>query len=54
MTFLIPPSAVALGVVLLGERPTLNAIAGMVLILLGLVVIDGRLIRPRVRSTAIR
>ncbi len=45
VTFLIPPSAVALGVVFLGERPTSNAIAGMILIFLGLVVIDGRVIR---------
>ncbi|MEE8273839.1 MAG: DMT family transporter [Alphaproteobacteria bacterium] len=45
VTFLIPPSAVVLGVVVLGEQPTLSAIAGMILVLLGLVVIDGRLIR---------
>ena len=45
VTFLIPPSAVALGVVFLGERRTSNAIAGMILIFLGLVVIDGRVIR---------
>ncbi|MFQ5958722.1 MAG: DMT family transporter [Alphaproteobacteria bacterium] len=56
VTFLIPPSAVVLGVVVLGERPTLNAIAGMILVLLGLVVIDGRLIRRSATacSTAVR
>ena len=54
VTFLIPPSAVALGVFLLGEQPTLNALAGMSLIFLGLVVIDGRLIRRGVCPTAIR
>ena len=45
VTFLIPPSALALGVAVLGERPTLGAIAGMALIFVGLAAVDGRLVR---------
>jgi drug/metabolite transporter (DMT)-like permease len=44
VTFLIPVSAIFLGVVVLGERPGWNAFGGMVLIFLGLIAIDGRLI----------
>ena len=44
VTFLIPVSAIFLGVVALGERPGWNAFAGMVLIFLGLAAIDGRLV----------
>ena len=43
VTFLIPVSALLLGVFILGERPGWNTAAGMVLILGGLTVIDGRL-----------
>ncbi len=43
VTLLIPVTAVTLGGVLLGERLGLAELAGMALILLGLVVIDGRL-----------
>lgn len=45
VTFLIPLSAVLLGLWILGERLAWNAIAGMILILAGLLVIDGRLLR---------
>lgn len=45
VTFLIPLSAVMLGVLILGERLSGSAIAGMILILAGLLVIDGRLFR---------
>lgn len=45
VTFLIPVSAVALGVVFLGEGLARSHIAGMALIGLGLVVLDGRLLR---------
>ncbi|MEM9906094.1 MAG: DMT family transporter [Cyanobacteria bacterium P01_D01_bin.44] len=45
VTFLIPLSAVILGVLILGERLSGGAIAGMILILAGLLVIDGRLLR---------
>ncbi|MDJ0721520.1 MAG: DMT family transporter, partial [Desulfobacterales bacterium] len=44
VTFLIPLSAILLGVLFLGERPGWNALAGMGLIFTGLVVIDGRLL----------
>ncbi len=48
VTFLIPPSALALGIAVLGERPTLGAFAGMALIFVGLAAVDGRLFRaPR-------
>lgn len=43
VTFLIPPSAILLGVGLLGERLTQEEVVGMGLIGLGLVAIDGRL-----------
>ena len=44
VTFLIPVSAIFLGVVALGERPGWNAFTGMGLIFLGLAAIDGRLL----------
>ncbi len=42
VTLLIPITAVALGAALLGERLALEQILGMLLILIGLAVIDGR------------
>ncbi|MCK5101047.1 MAG: DMT family transporter [Desulfobacteraceae bacterium] len=44
VTFLIPVSAIFLGVVFLGEQPGWNVFSGMALIFLGLIAIDGRLI----------
>jgi len=44
VTFLIPVSAILLGVMFLGETLALRQIGGMVVIGLGLAVIDGRLI----------
>ena len=44
VTFLIPVSAILLGVAVLGERLELGQIAGMALIALGLAAIDGRLL----------
>lgn len=44
VTFLIPASAIFLGVMVLGERPGWNAFGGMALIFMGLIAIDGRLI----------
>jgi len=49
VTFLIPVSALLLGIFLLGERPGWNAYGGMALILTGLAAIDGRLLM-RLRS----
>lgn len=49
VTFLIPVSAIFLGVGLLGETLSLQQLAGMGVIGIGLAVIDGRLIRKRVR-----
>ncbi|KQT50918.1 hypothetical protein ASG43_06625 [Aureimonas sp. Leaf454] len=45
VTFLVPASAILLGVVFLGERLTIEEIAGFALILAGLAAIDGRLPR---------
>lgn len=45
VTFLIPVSAILLGVVVLAERLAWNAFAGMGLIFIGLIAIDGRLLK---------
>lgn len=47
VTLLVPVSAIVLGMAILGETVTLRQLAGMVLIALGLVVIDGRLFKRR-------
>ncbi|MDX2204796.1 MAG: DMT family transporter [Hyphomicrobiaceae bacterium] len=53
VTLLVPVSATALGVALLGEALTLHQVLGALVIALGLVVVDGRLLaqvpllRPR-------
>jgi drug/metabolite transporter (DMT)-like permease len=54
VTFLIPPSAILLGVFLLGERLETTDFAGMALIGLGLAAIDGRLaaLLPHLRARA--
>jgi drug/metabolite transporter (DMT)-like permease len=44
VTFLIPVTAILFGVVLLGERLGLPAIAGMALIFAGLACVDGRVL----------
>ncbi len=44
VTFLIPVSAIFLGVAVLGETPSWNAFAGMAMIFAGLAAIDGRLL----------
>jgi len=46
VTFLIPVSALVLGGLFLGERPGPGEFAGMALIFLGLVAVDGRLLAP--------
>jgi drug/metabolite transporter (DMT)-like permease len=47
VTFLIPASAILLGIGVLGERLTGAQIVGMALIGLGLALIDGRLFRKK-------
>ncbi len=47
VTFLMPPGALALGVAALGEKPTALSFAGMAVIFLGLVLVDGRMLRRR-------
>lgn len=51
VTLLIPPSAILMGVVWLHERLEMTDLAGMALIGLGLIAIDGRLL-ARTRSAA--
>lgn len=45
VTFLVPASAIALGIVILGETVLPRHLAGLALILTGLAVIDGRILR---------
>lgn len=45
VTFLIPVSALVLGILFLGERLDWTAYAGMALIFLGLAAVDGRVVR---------
>ncbi len=47
VTFLIPVSAILLGVIILGERLDVKHFMGMVLIMLGLAAVDGRLLAYR-------
>lgn len=47
VTLLVPPSAIIAGVVFLGERISLSAAIGMLLVLSGLVILDGRIFRRR-------
>jgi len=49
VTFLIPISAIFLGSIVLGERLGWNAFIGMGMIFVGLIAIDGRLIKKIVR-----
>ncbi|MGO4564096.1 DMT family transporter [Rhizobium sp. 2YAF20] len=52
VTLLVPPGAILLGVVFLGERLEPTDIAGMLLIAVGLLILDGRLfarLRPGAR-----
>ncbi len=44
VTLLVPPSAIVLGVLFLGEHMSLQAVAGLLLIVAGLATIDGRLL----------
>ncbi len=50
VTFLIPISATLLGVMFLGEHILPQHVAGFALISLGLIAIDGRLLRRRVQA----
>ena len=45
VTFLIPPSAIVLGMAVLGEQLELFDLIGMAIIMMGLIVIDGRLLK---------
>ena len=50
VTLLIPVTATALGVLVLGETLAANQVVGALIIALGLVVIDGRLLARRRRA----
>jgi len=52
VTFLIPPSAILLGIVFLGETLLARHVAGLALIGLGLALVDGRLMKKRRRQAA--
>ncbi len=52
VTLLIPPSAIGLGVVVLGEAVTAAELGSMALIALGLAAIDGRAVRWLARRPA--
>jgi drug/metabolite transporter (DMT)-like permease len=45
VTLLVPPSAILLGAIFLGERLAANAMIGMAMIALGLLILDGRINR---------
>jgi drug/metabolite transporter (DMT)-like permease len=47
VTFLIPVSALTLGVLILDEQTLLRQLGGMAMIALGLIAIDGRLLKRR-------
>lgn len=47
VTLLVPPSAILLGALFLGERLAVTDMAGMTLIAVGLLLLDGRLFRQR-------
>mgnify|MGYP003745620943 CR=1 FL=1 len=49
VTFLVPVSAILLGVIWLGERLTTGNMIGMALIIIGLICVDGRLLK-RIQS----
>lgn len=49
VTLLVPPSAILAGMLFLGERITPIGLAGMALVLIGLVILDGRAL-ARLRS----
>ncbi|NRB32146.1 MAG: EamA family transporter, partial [Rhizobiaceae bacterium] len=45
VTFLVPPSAIILGIIVLNESLEIHHIIGMAIIMAGLIVIDGRLLK---------
>jgi drug/metabolite transporter (DMT)-like permease len=45
VTMLIPPSAMLLGALVLDERPTTLSLSGLGLIVIGLALVDGRILR---------
>ena len=45
VTLLIPPVAIILGAVVLGERLAPEAFAGFALLALGLMILDGRMLQ---------
>ena len=52
VTLVVPPSAILLGVIFLGERLESTDMIGMALIGIGLVILDGRLLRNRSKTAS--
>ena len=50
VTFLVPPFAIVMGWAVLGETLELRHVVGFAIILAGLVAVDGRLLRRRMRE----
>jgi drug/metabolite transporter (DMT)-like permease len=50
VTLLVPPSAILLGALFLGERLAMTDLAGMAVIGFGLVLLDGRILRMRKKT----
>ncbi|NQT57567.1 MAG: DMT family transporter [Bacteroidetes bacterium] len=50
VTFLVPVTAVLLGIIVLGEVLTLNTIIGAILLFIGLILIDGRVLKKRAKE----
>ena len=44
-TIIIPPSAILLNAIIIGELININEFIGLIVIILGLLILDGRLIK---------
>jgi drug/metabolite transporter (DMT)-like permease len=44
-TIIIPPSAILLNAIIIGELINVNEFIGLIVIILGLLILDGRLIK---------
>jgi len=44
-TIIIPPSAILLNAIIIGELININEFIGLIVIVLGLLILDGRLIK---------
>jgi drug/metabolite transporter (DMT)-like permease len=44
-TIIIPPSAILLNAIMIGELININELIGLIVIILGLLILDGRLVK---------